>query len=631
MAKLHVAHIRGISEMGRGLSAELLAFREETRDVILYFTAKTVRPYARARGESVFRAGDAFAINGKMPAWIGKRRFLTADAVKNTFIAYDVVPDGENFSFAERFRVPFPEAFRSDRSGSRRELTGFCPGKGGFYFAAYNLSDNAGPNADKYALRSFPGKKFMGRVLLEHPLMGYGRGYDASGKWLGEKIVSRIYFVPCENTEKPEFGTPREIFSYATDNPRLCPILIDADGDGKKELVFSADVDRLYYIRADGERVVDTMYPLTDSPLLRGYFTVAMCPCDIDGDGEEEIVASGNPGIVFSLDRSGGLWKELTPFEAEDEPLRVETLSVPCLTPERDAVVGDASGYVWFFEHIDGETYRPGVRLSAGGELIHHQAGYSGSIQGPEEARWGYVNPLLTDWFGRGRLDMLTNDIRGEYLIYENLSDSRRPDFAAPRRLMLDGSPMTGAWRSRPAMWDRDTLLFLNIDGLLQFARKNPDKPLELSSGALVRYTCGTAVRGSSHSALLGRTVFYVCDWDGDGIKDIVAGTPAKNNPAFNLFFPRTTSLFWLRNAGTNENPRFEHARLITWKDGSLIGFHGGHKASPWCADLDGDGRLDIATGNEPGNLVFLYRDQLKWDNDICKDYSDRLNFEPWK
>ena len=51
MAELHVAHIKGVGEMGRGLSAELLAFREETRDVILYFTAKTVRPYARARGE----------------------------------------------------------------------------------------------------------------------------------------------------------------------------------------------------------------------------------------------------------------------------------------------------------------------------------------------------------------------------------------------------------------------------------------------------------------------------------------------------------------------------------------------------------------------------------------------------
>ena len=308
-------------------------------------------------------------------------------------------------------------------------------------------------------------------------------------------------------------------------------------------------------------------WELPCSPLRRGYFETSLCCCDLEGDGEQEILITGNPGVVIWLDYQDGAWHERPPLQRVGGAARVETLAVPCLADldgsgAPDLVVGDSSGYLWRFANRAAEPgafdFAAGVRLHAGGSEIHHLAGETGSIQGPNEARWGYLNPLLTDWDGDGLLDVITNDIYGRYLWYRNIGSRQEPRFAAAEPLHCSGEPLTGAWRSRPAAWGGGCLLLLNRDGFLQLYSRTAADPTHLDAGPLVRYRDGNLVRGCGPGGLWGRSVFHACDWDLDGTRDLVAGTAWHNTRLINGHFPGCATPFWLRNTGSADQPVFE-------------------------------------------------------------------------
>ena len=372
-------------------------------------------------------------------------------------------------------------------------------------------------------------------------------------------------------------------------------------------------------LRSTGEE-----WELPCSPLHRGYFETSLCCCDLDGDGEQEILITGNPGVVIWLDHEDGAWRERAPLQRIGGAARVETLAVPCLADldgsgAPDLVVGDSSGYLWRFANRAAEPgafdFAAGVRLHAGGSEIHHLAGPTGSIQGPNEARWGYLNPLVVDWDGDALFDVITNDIYGRYLWYRNIGSRQEPRYAAAEPLLCAGDPLTGAWRSRPAAWGDGCLLLLNGDGFLQLYRRAGADPARLEAGPLVRYRDGNLVRGCGPGGLWGRTVFCACDWDLDGTRDLVAGTVWHNTRLINGHFPHCATPFWLRNTGTDDEPVFERPRLITEADGTSIDL-GHHKCSVWCHDLDGDGAPDLICGSEDGKTYAWLRSHLRWDWD---------------
>ena len=434
------------------------------------------------------------------------------------------------------------------------------------------------------------------------------------------------------------FGPPELLAEYRSWDGRTDAALMDVDRDGALELLVRRDVDRLYAIRltakevAAGERsgglprlqATGSLWELPCSPLRRGYFETSLCCCDLDGDGEQEILITGNPGVVIWLDYADGAWRERPPLLRIGGAARVETLAVPCLADlsgsgAPDLVVGDSSGYLWRFANRAGTPagfdFAAGARLPAGGREIHHLAGATGSIQGPNEARWGYLNPLVTDWDGDGLNDLISNDIHGRYLWYRNVGSRQEPSFAAAVALRCRGAPLTGAWRSRPAAWGAGGLLLLNGDGLLQLFQRTGSDPAHLEAGPLLRYQDGNLVRGCGPGGLWGRTALCGCDWDLDGTRDLVAGSARINSRVINGHFPGLATPFWLRNAGTDAEPVFERPRLITAADGAPIDL-GSHKCAPWCHDLDGDGAPDLICGAEDGKVYAWRRAHLRWDWD---------------
>ena len=232
------------------------------------------------------------------------------------------------------------------------------------------------------------------------------------------------------------------------------------------------------------------------------------------------------------------------------------------------------------------------------------------------------MNPLVVDWDGDGRLDIVNNDIRGEYAWYRNIGDRGRPEFDAAVPLLLDGSQLKGAWRSRPAAWGKDGLIILNADGFLQLFHRDGGDPQIVREGTQLRYRDGALILGCGPGGLWGRSAFCSCDWDMDGVPDLVGGTNWKIMKLVNGHFPRAASAFWLRNVGTVQDPLFERARLITLKDGTIIDLVS-HKCSPWCVDLDGDGEPDLISGAEDGKVYAWLRRDLRWDWDPGEHFTD--------
>ncbi len=487
-----------------------------------------------------------------------------------------------------------------------------------------------------------------GTDLRDYPDMGAGRGYRSDGTWMGRRPATRVFLLRnAGSDDQPEYGPPELLAEYRSWDGRTDAALVDVDRDGALELLVRRDVDRLYAMRltaveasseeraatvpgaapgSEGElprlRATGDAWELPCSPLRRGYFETSLCCCDLDGDGEQEILITGNPGVVIWLDYEAGQWRERPPLLRVGGAARVETLAVPCLADLTDSgapdlVVGDSSGYLWRFANRATEPatfdFGAGTRLHAGGREIHHLAGPSGSIQGPNEARWGYLNPLVTDWDGDGLLDVIANDIHGRYLWYRNVGSRDQPRLAAARPLCCGDAPFTGAWRSRPAAWGPDRLLVLNGDGFLQLFRQAGSDPARLAAGSLLRYRDGNLVRGCGPGGLWGRSAFCGCDWDLDGARDLVAGSARHNTRVINGHFPGLATPFWLRNAGSDAEPVFERPRLITEADGTPINL-ASHKCAPWCHDLDGDGAPDLICGAEDGKVYAWRRADLRWD-----------------
>jgi hypothetical protein len=466
----------------------------------------------------------------------------------------------------------------------------------------------------------------------EHPTAGFGRGYDDNGQWRGKQGDTILYVIyNSGSNENPVYKDVEEICRFRSWDHVLDAVPADLDGDGKPELLVRMNIDRLYMLKTDKPlKPVGSPTEMKCSPLQRAHYFTSFFPFDINRDGKTDILVSGNPGTVFWLENTDEGFVERPPLLKQGGDVRAETLSVPCFIDadndkDLDLVVGDSSGYLWYFENTANEpykfSYRAGKPLKTkDGKRIRNQAGDSGSIQGPAEKRWGYTNPLAVDWDGDGLVDLLTNDITGKITWYRNIGTRTHPVFDTGVVLQLNGKDFATAWRSRPALWNNGRLIAVNIDGLAQFFEKDEKDCTAVREGRLLRYTDGCAVKCCGPGGHLGRTVLFACDWDGDGNTDIIGGTHRDLNVHINAFFPRKATLFWLKNAGTDSEPVFERPRLITFKDGTPIDLVC-HKCSPWCTDLDGDGEPDIVSGAEDGKVYMWFRRELKWDWEPSKDF----------
>jgi hypothetical protein len=304
-----------------------------------------------------------------------------------------------------------------------------------------------------------------------------------------------------------------------------------------------------------------------------------------------------------------------------------------------DILAGNSEGFVLFFKNIvstDEPKFLPATRVRAGGSEIQVQAGYAGSLQGLQEARWGYLSPNVIDWNGDALPDLVTGDITGNYLIYLNRGTKTEAKLDAAHPLYCDGIDLHGMWRCRPALariGDRMALAIVDGDDHFHLYWRIDDCNVE--DGGKLLLEDGKPIGASGGvGGMSGRCKLDFFDWNQDGKLDFVIGTgrvcsiPDRTtgypmaalgqNPVVGGLIGRLvdsalptklkktlgTPLVML-NTGTNAKMKF--ARPLTFQDenGKVIQPGGAHETGAVGTMLGGNGP-NLLICNEAGRMFLL-------------------------
>lgn len=344
-----------------------------------------------------------------------------------------------------------------------------------------------------------------------------------------------------------------------------------------------------------------------------------------------DIIAGGEGGLYWYrftgriADSGNPVYDAPLPVLEQNADLYAGTLPVPNAVDwdgdgDTDIVAGNSEGLVLFFENTGGNAepaYRPGVPLKAGGAVIHIQPGYAGDIQGPGEARWGYVCPEVVDWDQDGDFDIVLSDSTAKHTLFLNEGGATSPKLALGVPIYYDGLDLYGTWRVKPAAGLMDgRMAYIALDDQDAFRLYWQEDARNVTDGFQLRLDTGEVITANFiHAGGTGRLKINLYDWDRDGVKDLIVGTPRHGsvpNPERGLpqalGLPGSAVLF-LRNTGTEAEPRFAWPQLFAYNGEPL--FLGQHACGPTVADFGAPEGPGLIVGKESGRLLYYDRPGL--------------------
>lgn len=472
----------------------------------------------------------------------------------------------------------------------------------------------------------------------EHECIGLGKSYDAHGNWQGGSLYGTVWMLDLDSSRSGlALANPRPLRDVGGEPVGVlgtaAPALLDLDGDGLWDLIVGDFGDTLTYCRnvADAEprEFVPGSELRTPNGVLKLHHNLSR-PRAVDwrGVGAVDLLVGQENGRVYltrCLDRRDQgvpVYSEPIALQQRDPELSVGSAAVPVLCDwdgdgDLDLIVGDAGGDVQLFENVgtpNDPRFALPVKLCAEGKPIRIQAGPTGSIQGPAEAKYGYTCPCVADWSGNGLPDLILSDVTGGHTLFINVGTRSRPELAAGQPILCGGKPLQTVWRVRPwaVDWDGDGVVdYLTLDdrGLLTLYKRAPAAGLtEVERWLTLQYEDGTPIKLDGPARDEGRAKLHVVDYNGNGVWDILfglkGGQPLANGS-------NHAHLFLLENAGTNARPRFRQPQVLCDDADRPLSF-GGHSATPNIAPLFGTERPVLLVGAEDGRIYWFYQDQLQ-------------------
>ena len=286
-----------------------------------------------------------------------------------------------------------------------------------------------------------------------------------------------------------------------------------------------------------------------------------------------------------------------------------------------DIVSGNSEGRLLFFKN-NGTNREPAFAMSqpvyAAGEPICIRPGYH-VVQGPLEASWGYLCPMVVDWNGDGLLDVVTSGSKAKYELLLNEGTPTEPKLAAPRPISCDNLELWGTWRVRPAIAE--------IDGKMAMVTMDDDNELHLyyrvddynvADAGKLKLKNGQHISGHNQNneryGQKGRGKLAFVDWDSDGKLDLLIGSVKRSSypsPERGLPFVRFKrkqtgmQVMLLRNVGSNKNMKFEEPVQLQFRGEDF--YLGAHSNAPTpCMLGDTSGGVNLLVGCESGKFFFF-------------------------